>query len=37
MNQDLLKYCRYYKGEKECPYEGIEFSSIDVGIQKEFG
>jgi hypothetical protein len=25
MNQDLLKYCRYYKGEKECPYEGIEF------------
>ena len=24
MSQELLKYCRYYKGEKECPYEGIE-------------
>lgn len=22
--EQLLKYCRYYKGEKECPYESVE-------------
>ena len=26
--EQLLKYCRYYKGEKECPYESVRLTLI---------
>lgn len=34
---DLLQYCRYYKGERENPYEGKDQNKMMLGFTSGHG
>ncbi len=33
MEKELLQFCRYYKGEKDCPYKDTSNSSLGWNIE----